>query len=120
MRNTAKQIASIAFALTVLSTVSRAEPTYWQFYIDYAVVQHSLKGGVGNWDEFMKLLELNKNSATAIAKFWTFKAQKECYEYIKELVKLKLTTGLSKEEHEKVKKLIDVMLQYHKYKSREY
>lgn len=105
MRNTIKQIASIAFVLTVISPVSWAEEGIPRFYLDYAVVEHSLKNDVGNFDEFMNLRELDMNSANFIAEFWSGKARRECDEFIKGVAKRyskRVTTQTSKEKYNKL------------------
>ena len=100
---------TIVFFIVISSTALHAEQGLPRFYLDYAVVQHSLKNDVGNFDEFMKLAEIDSNSADFIAKFWWGKAKKECDEYLKSLVERyvkKITQETSKEEKEELKKLI--------------
>ena len=107
MRNIFKLIAStiIVFALVVPSTAQGLH----RFYLDYAVVQHSLKNDVGNFNEFMKLAELDRDSADFIAKFWWGKAKKECDEFIRGIIVdhvKNLTKETSNEEKEKLEKTI--------------
>jgi len=58
-----------------------------RFYLDYAVVQESLKNDKGNWDIFMKLVEIDSKKANFIAEFWWSKVKKECSPFVKEIVK---------------------------------
>jgi 23S rRNA G2069 N7-methylase RlmK/C1962 C5-methylase RlmI len=76
-----------------------------RFYLDYAVVQHSLKNDVGNFDEFMKLAEIDRESADFMAEFWWSKAKRECNEYIKETIERqarRITPETSEEEKEEL------------------
>ena len=54
------------------------EKTIPRFFLDYAVVNHSLKNDQGYSMELLELLKIDPNSANFIANFWWEKAKREC------------------------------------------
>jgi len=81
-------LAAFFSVFVVFSTAySEQQGLLPRFYLDYAVVQDSLKNDKGNFDEFMKLAEINRNAADFIAKFWWGKAKKECHAFVNEMIK---------------------------------
>jgi len=57
-----------------------------RFFADYAVVQESLKNGEGNWDIFMKLVDVDSKRADFIAEFWWVRAKKECGPFVDKIL----------------------------------
>lgn len=51
-----------------------AEGGIHRFYLQYAVVEHSLMGDQGCFDELMELAKKNRNASDFIANFWYKKA----------------------------------------------
>lgn len=95
--------------LAVWTKVSAQEATLPRFYLDYAIVQHSLKADKGLFDELMDLAKMDRNSADFIAKFWWGKAKKECNEFVEKIARKyarRITPAMSKTDKEKLQKLV--------------
>lgn len=53
-----------------------------RFFLQYAVVQHSLMADRGRFDDLMNLAEFDPQAADFIGEFWRIKAIKECGDFI--------------------------------------
>jgi len=76
-----------------------------RFFLDYAVVDHSLKNDNGYSMELLDLYEKDRDSAVFIAEFWHQKAVKECMEAIQQTAhrySRQITLGMSEEEKAKI------------------
>jgi hypothetical protein len=62
-----------------------AEPTMPRFYLDYAVVQDSLKNGHGYLKELLGFAKTHRQQADFLAEFWWARAKKECIGTFKEI-----------------------------------
>ncbi|NQS89686.1 hypothetical protein HQ584_07865 [Patescibacteria group bacterium] len=86
---------------------SAEERTMPRFFLDYGVVDHSLKNDEGYSMELLELYEKNPNSAVFIADFWHQKALRECEESIRSNSRLysnNITLDMTKEERDEVMK----------------
>ena len=83
MRYVARGIAILAFLIfgQIVQAGEKGQP---RFYLDYAVVQHSLMGDKGLHHEFMDLAKLDRQGADFIAEFWLEKAARECRTILRE------------------------------------
>jgi len=63
-----------------------SEQTMPRFYLDYAVVEHSLKNDKGYSKELLDFAKAHRQQADFLADFWWAKAKKECLETFKEIV----------------------------------
>ena len=80
-------------------------PDLHRFFLDYAVVKHSLKNDQGVFDELIGLRHLNPHAADFLVEFWWTKAKKECNDYMYEVAKRyseKETADTSKAQKEKL------------------
>lgn len=78
-----------------------------RFYLDYAVVQHSLKNDKGLFEQLMQFGKAYPREADFIADFWWGKARKECGPTFSEVAHryaTKLTTSTSAAERAKLEK----------------
>lgn len=86
---------------------NEASPSIHRFYLDYLVVQHSLKNDEGVSSKLMALAEANMNVADFIAEFWWSKAKKECRASMEEVAKRyakKITASSSEVDKQKLEK----------------
>lgn len=60
-------------------------PSFHRFFLEYAVVRHTLKADEGNFDELMQLVEFHQQAANHIADFWWAKAHRECREFVESI-----------------------------------
>jgi hypothetical protein len=76
-----------------------------RFFLDYAVVDHSLKNDKGYSNELLKLWEKNPHSAIFLGEFWHQKAYNACRESIRENIDhcvKKITLGMTEQEKDKI------------------
>jgi len=85
-----------------------------RFFLDYAVVEHSLKNDKGYSIKLLELYKKNPNSAIFLADFWHYKAVKECYKFMKETahfysekISIDMTEGQKDKIMEPAKEAID-------------
>lgn len=64
-----------------------AESSMPRFYLDYAVVSHSLKNDEGHFEELMAIAKAHPQKTDFIAEFWWAKAKKECHDTFDEIVR---------------------------------
>jgi hypothetical protein len=72
-----------------------------RFFLDYAIVNHSLKNDEGAFNELMDLAKLDQKSADFIAEFWWGKANSYCDDYVDKLIRqysAKITPKTSERE----------------------
>jgi len=60
------------------SLAEDAKPGIPRFYLDYAVVQDSLKNGQGVLEQLIELYKAHPQAANFITDFWWEKAKREC------------------------------------------
>ena len=84
MKNTPLLIALLLIA--PVSVSSEETKGLHRFYLDYAVVEHSLKNDKGLFKELMALAKLDRNAADFLAEFWWTKAKTACNSFVKEVV----------------------------------
>src|SRR5215472_16239296 len=78
-----------------------------RFYLDYAVVEHSLKNDKGFFNQLMALYDLDRNAANFLAEFWWTKAKTQCNSFVKESVEhysRMITPDTSQPEQERLEK----------------
>lgn len=87
------------------NTLLAEERTIPRFFLDYAVVEHSLKNDKGYSMELLELYKKAPHSAIFIADFWHQKALKECEESIRTNARRcsqKIALNMTEEEKDKV------------------
>lgn len=100
-----KTLMLLALLLACVSVAEGETKGLHRFYLDYAVVKHSLKNDEG-LNELMALAKLDQKAADFLAEFWWIKAKKECISFVKEMNKLyadKIATATSQPEKEQLK-----------------
>lgn len=101
-------IALIAVTVIFRIGVAHAEEkTLPRFYLDYAVVQHSLMNDQGLFDELMDIAEKNRPSADFIAEFWWSKANTKCQDVVHNISRrygAQITAKTSLKEKETLRK----------------
>ncbi len=75
-------IGAVACLLSQGGRAAEEEPGLHRFFLEYAVVKHTLKADEGNFDELMQLAELDRQAANHIADFWWAKAHRDCREFV--------------------------------------
>lgn len=78
--------AFLALCALLSHPAHAAEPAMPRFYLDYAVVEHSLKNDKGYSKELLDFAKAHRQQADFLANFWWAKAKKECMETFKEIV----------------------------------
>lgn len=97
----------VCAVVLVSSVVSAEEPSFPRFYLDYAVVQHSLKNDQGLFEQLMEFAKAYPRQADFIADFWWGRARKECGTTFSEVANRyasKLTPSMSPAERAKLEK----------------
>jgi hypothetical protein len=94
---------------------SAGERNFHMFYLDYAVVKHSLKGDQGLVDE---LMEIAKNSPSdVLANFWWERALRHCEARLREAINVEVRrTPMRQEEdmrHEVLEKTAPCRYSYY-------
>lgn len=81
-----------------------------RFFLDYAVVDHSLKNDQGYSKALLKLYEKDPNAAEFIANFWHKRAYYACEKRIKEAVDScveRITSNMTEEQKNEILKPVD-------------
>lgn len=78
-------LAVLALIIWDASSAQAEPPPLHRFFLDYAVVKHSLKNDEGAFDELMELRDLDPYAADFVAEFWWSKAKRQCNALMKEV-----------------------------------
>lgn len=82
------RLLTVAVACCLFTVNLQAvEPTMPRFYLDYAVVQDSLKNGHGYLKELLGFAKTHRQQADFLAEFWWARAKKDCMETFREIAK---------------------------------
>lgn len=69
-------LAALALIIWNVSSAQAQPPPLHRFFLDYAVLKHSLKNDQGAFDELMELRDLDPYAADFVAEFWWSKAKR--------------------------------------------
>lgn len=70
-------------------------PGLHRFFLDYAIVKHSLRNDQGVFEELMALNRLDPRAANFLADFWWSKSRRECSAFANEVAERYARRGTS-------------------------
>lgn len=66
------------------------EGTIPRFYVDYCVVEHTLKNDQGYSEKLIKISQIDINAGDFLAEFWFNRAKTSCFEQVERIIRLNL------------------------------
>ncbi len=80
-----------------------------RFMLEYAIVEHTLKGDEGKFNELMEIAKINRVAANGLSKFWWRRAVKTCESEVKRSINAQMNKKnktFSEEEKDEALKII--------------
>lgn len=83
------------------------EATIPRFYVDYCVVQHTLKNDKGYSEQLMKIAELDINAGDFLAEFWFNRAKTSCFKQVERVISSQVNIVKAQKDKTEQAKMIE-------------